>query len=117
MRAGKESRREERLFDFLKDVSREEGGQESHVEGGGGQVGGREGEGGRGAGSDWDLQGPKYLEPGTGGPARTARRGMWGLSWSRLGGRGLAGEGRGRSGVRRWCGDGILDWKASVTSV
>ena len=43
---------------------------------------------------------------------------MWGLSWSRLGGRGLAGEGRGEgSGVRRWCGDGILDWKASVTSV
>ena len=36
MGAGKESRREERLLDLLKDVSREEEGQESHLEGGGG---------------------------------------------------------------------------------
>ena len=36
MGAGKESRREELLLGLLKDVSREEGGQESQVEGGGG---------------------------------------------------------------------------------
>ena len=58
-------------------------------------MGGGEGEVGRGAETDWDLQGPRYLEPGTGGPGRTAGRGMWGLSWSRLEGRGLAGEGSG----------------------
>lgn len=78
------------MLDFLKDggVSCEEAGQESCVEGGGAQVGGREGEGERGTETDRDLQGPKYLEPGTGGPGRTARTGMWGLPRSRLGGRG-----------------------------
>ena len=40
-----------------------------------------------------------------------------GLVLVQVSGEGLAGEGRGRSRVRRWCGDGILDWEASVTSV